>query len=601
MKLQLSNVLIQNFRSIKKQSFDVKPLTVFVGENDSGKSNLLRALNLFFNGETDRGKRIDFDEDCNFDHRPNRRAREITVTLTFDLPATYHETNGELLEWTKRWREEGIREDHYVGYRNRTNRLGRNVWEQLDIPTRSRVHSLLKKIQYEYVPAVKDQGYFDQLQGRLYDTIATVAEEEFRTASSSFEEAIQSHLQDLTTEIRDAIGLDTNLSLPKDLSHVFERLEFLSTENDISLNKRGDGIKARHIPLLLKFMAEQNLALLDKGGVPSTTIWGYEEPENNLEFKNAIRAAEAFVTYVMDGTAQILLTTHSPAFYHFPATEGIEEISQRSFVHQSTSETGTTVEEIGDTLDDEMGTLSVVTPLLKNVIEQVRATDRNKSEAQRIADNQQSPVYVEGTTDHLLIRKAIDVFSPENAEKISVETKGYGAGDNYVYDMLATWGERRKHHPEWPKAIGIVDNDKGEDEDELGSTAALPGNHCKLFRHTAPKNLHGVFKQPIHCPITLERFYPREIWEEADKKNWLEDRPPSKILKPSVLDEVLRGEKRIEDFIDEEWSIFVCKEVKQGKKVKLATQIADLSDAEFRMTLVNFEPIVEKIVKYLFE
>ena len=47
----IKSIEITNFRSFKKATKKLKPseLNIFVGQNDQGKSNLLRALNLFFN------------------------------------------------------------------------------------------------------------------------------------------------------------------------------------------------------------------------------------------------------------------------------------------------------------------------------------------------------------------------------------------------------------------------------------------------------------------------------------------------------------------------------------------------------------------------
>ena len=39
---------IKNFRSIRNLSISPAEFSVFVGKNDCGKSNILRALNLFF-------------------------------------------------------------------------------------------------------------------------------------------------------------------------------------------------------------------------------------------------------------------------------------------------------------------------------------------------------------------------------------------------------------------------------------------------------------------------------------------------------------------------------------------------------------------------
>lgn len=47
--MSIETIRIRNFRSLREVLIDAKALTVFVGCNDEGKSNLLRALDLFFN------------------------------------------------------------------------------------------------------------------------------------------------------------------------------------------------------------------------------------------------------------------------------------------------------------------------------------------------------------------------------------------------------------------------------------------------------------------------------------------------------------------------------------------------------------------------
>lgn len=44
---KIRSIIIKNFRSIADVEVDAKDLTIIVGDNDSGKSNILRALNSF--------------------------------------------------------------------------------------------------------------------------------------------------------------------------------------------------------------------------------------------------------------------------------------------------------------------------------------------------------------------------------------------------------------------------------------------------------------------------------------------------------------------------------------------------------------------------
>lgn len=46
-QVKITEISIKNFRSIVNMNIDVEQLNMFVGLNDVGKSNVLKALNLF--------------------------------------------------------------------------------------------------------------------------------------------------------------------------------------------------------------------------------------------------------------------------------------------------------------------------------------------------------------------------------------------------------------------------------------------------------------------------------------------------------------------------------------------------------------------------
>lgn len=46
--LRIKQIRIKNFRSIVDLDINVDKMNIFVGLNDAGKSNILKALNLFF-------------------------------------------------------------------------------------------------------------------------------------------------------------------------------------------------------------------------------------------------------------------------------------------------------------------------------------------------------------------------------------------------------------------------------------------------------------------------------------------------------------------------------------------------------------------------
>nr|WP_321269626.1 AAA family ATPase [uncultured Tolumonas sp.] len=84
--MKISKLVIENFRSYKKQEINVSDYNCFIGANSSGKSTIINALNLFFrensNSQTDL---IKLSED-DFHHKNTDEPIKIVVTFT-DLSA----------------------------------------------------------------------------------------------------------------------------------------------------------------------------------------------------------------------------------------------------------------------------------------------------------------------------------------------------------------------------------------------------------------------------------------------------------------------------------------------------------------------------------
>lgn len=75
--MKISSISIFNFRSIKEAQFDCSDFNTFVGQNNSGKTNLFEAIEFFYNGISKGTSLTDiaFDRDTN---------NEIVVELSFE-------------------------------------------------------------------------------------------------------------------------------------------------------------------------------------------------------------------------------------------------------------------------------------------------------------------------------------------------------------------------------------------------------------------------------------------------------------------------------------------------------------------------------------
>ncbi len=514
------------------------------------------------------------------------------------MPDTYRVTNGDYVVWERRWRDEGMVYDEYVGKRQVPGPRGGAGLETVDIPDRSNVHALLRNINFVYVPAVKDLEYFSELRASIYDVIAEVADREFRGSSRNFEQAISDQMVDLTDQITTSLGFRSRLALPKDLSHIFESLDFLSDGQNISLDARGDGVKARHIPLILKFMADKKRGLQVRGAQPHNFIWGYEEPENNLELSSCVELADQFWGFVDQGISQILLTTHSPVFYNIHRKDGDRITCHHIF--REIEEDGTKqAEELGD-LDERMGTTALFAPMVTDIEDKVRRQERARAEVEELVVANRGKLFVEGPSDKLIIDKALAVFAPERVADIDVETRN-SAGINYVIDMLQSWRSRAKHHPDLPRAAGLLDSDP-EAKAAIKQWNEVPGNvlSAKCFNLPMPPHLLPAIQAGFQIPVVLECMYDRAAWDWASEHQHLKARHVPTVMPAALNNQIVNGETTLDDHLHDDWGIFVKQEFAQAGKGPMARYISRQQDDAFQLRLPFLEPLVTQIVNYLF-
>lgn len=570
MPVKIRRIEITNFRSIQKMVIDSARLQIIVGNNDAGKSNILRALNLFFNSQTNPGESFNFSTDYNVyaankNAKSSKKAKEIKIKLLLDIPSSYHMTNGDLIEWERSWRSSGLHNENIQGIKLHNGPRGGRTIEKQEIPARSNVRQLLNNIKYVYIPAIKDKEYIAKLRSEIYFVVNAVFNENFSDSSKAFEMSIAENLHELTKEISESLGFNSKISLPRDLSNLFGNLDFLN-EMKISLDERGDGIKARHIPLILKYIAEKTKTLQARGNPPYTFIWGYEEPENNLELTSSIKLALQFKIFVPDPVSQLFITTHSPAFYNLSKKDSTVSCI---FIEKDQSDITCCDDELA-VLDDKMGVMELLLPY----IEEVKSRIENIESVSQLGD-EKAVIYVEGTSDQIIIKKAIEVFIPERVNSIDIITKNYSAGVNYVCDMLKAYFHMHKHHQNKYKCVGILDADEDgkRAKKELGHIQDF-GKSVKCFTLRPTQDVLKAKKDGYEIPGVLESNYPISMWQDELERNKLEKRTDMiEILTPKKNNQLIQsGIKLSDDLEGKDYKIKVEYSVPKERKIPLANK-----------------------------
>lgn len=582
--MNIKSIKIKNFRSIKEASVKFKRLNIFVGENDSGKSNVLRAIDLFFN--EGRSYSLDWNQDfCAFAKVAKKKAPEIEIVLTLK-PAANFKIQDEII-WTKVWRQEGIKKDEMLHPGRRAVRAQTNKF----VVQASRV-------RYDYVPAIKGEAYFSELLGTMYDMLERTVETQLRDAAGQFTMAVNSHTQSIIEELMQRLGLESTIELPPDLRTLFERLDFRSTHQNefFSLSQRGDGVKVRHVPIILRWLAKQAEVLKAPGSPGIISVWGYEEPENNLELSRCQRQAAEFLED--SEKIQTFITTHSPAFYSIARTAAKEKVAlfgvQKEDDGCLSIITETDPLNISD-LDTSMGLMPLLAPHYDAVTKELSQLQQRQKD---LPDLSRSTIFVEGPTDKKILTAALNGLYPNLMTEIAIVSKnGLGGGHNWVKDQLIAWA----HSSPQAVAIGLFDADKDAQQScKQANLLEKVSDSPKAKTHTLDKSqsLISCFAQNFKVPFAIEEIFD-SCWEHAEEKGWLEDRPNLGAIYLRDYTSMSFDQHLDNSDTSDIEKCLIRKKVKAHKKVAFANFIVGKIESETEGILDEISPTITELVEKL--
>ena len=323
----INSIRIKYFRSILNTTrgnikyLPTSDLNIIVGSNDAGKSNYLRALNLFFNNETDANKVFNFHNDFSYQRQGVRREESrVEIELIIEPPKKQNFKNEGNIKWTKIWKDGSTKPEEYFEYINGFKFTANYT---------SSYYKWLKKIKFKYIPAIKTKEYFDNLLYNLYD----VLQKDTKQLENDFNSQVKLKTNEISNQINTRLNIESILQFTGSFRELFNSMKFGSIDGKYMLDQMGDGVKVRHIPIILQNIADEELKETRNREPIANTIWGFEEPENNLEFLSAKKLADTFLEYIenihfenkshakYDEGIQIFITTHSPIFYTISNTE----------------------------------------------------------------------------------------------------------------------------------------------------------------------------------------------------------------------------------------------------------------------------------------
>jgi len=453
----------------------------------------------------------------------------------------------------------------------------------------SSVGRFLNKLSFQYIPAVRGKDIFQHYLNELHDALIDDEKAGVRSASDQLISAINTSTLDMSEKVMTGIGVDSSIQVPKDLRDLFSALDFSTKYStyDVPLQKRGDGIQARHIPFILDFIARHS---------KKHHIWAYEEPENSLEMGKAFDLAAQFKQDFSQDN-QIYLTTHSPAFYDLAG-----EHVNKWMIFPQTNEDGILMTDARPLnehhpVDEAMGIASLISDRAKELYHEISELSQAKIDLDsQVAAATRPQVFVEGPSDKIILDMAYNkLFNGEcfcefhpagGASKITSYMKSLK--DLISYDGVPV--------------IGLYDNDSAGREgfNRFANMHNVSGSGFKIIKKDRvycgklpiPSELQQISEAAgIQVPLPIEFMFPASVINDAIAAGVLvvEDRMTC------LRDDEFSIPANLSDVLSErlpETHSYLARKVNDGSKMAFAATVETLDIEHWSAFTELFETLL---------
>ncbi len=365
--MKIKTITIHNFRSIKLQAFDLLSYSLLVGANNSGKTNIIDALRIFYEKE-----KFDNNDFPKFKTDDQESWIEIEFHLTDDefagLKEEYKQKNNTLKvrKYLKHPQRVKSNQSNIYGYEK--GELSNNIFYGAKNISEAKLGDVI------YIPEVAKVDEYTKLSGpsAFRDTLNFVVKkvvknsQTFDTLSKSFTEfndkfkadaskdgiSIQSFIDDVNKEIENwdvAFGVNINEIKPEEIvknlvSHYLMDKQIEGQE--MPIDSFGQGLQRHLIYTLIKLSAKYKDGPVKKEKKefsPDFTLILFEEPEAFLHPSQQEILNQSLGNLSKENNQQVLISTHSSHFVskninNLPSILKLYKKNGETQIHQITTE-----------------------------------------------------------------------------------------------------------------------------------------------------------------------------------------------------------------------------------------------------------------------
>lgn len=498
--MKIKHIHIENFRSLRKIDICPNNLCAFVGENNAGKSNILRALNLVL-GETWPTARSLNDTDF-FNNDKNN---PILIEIYFDN----NNENVEKMFFKAELANGDLKAELKMNYAG-----GSKPYYVKS--------ELREKFGILYIKATRDLEYhLGQSSWTLMGKIGRLLNEEF---SNGVEADDKREMETLYSSIKDKLSISKFKNLETGLKEALSS-QLLRVEHDVSLDfqhfdplnyyktlqlipkelgeikdigQLGDGMK--NMILLALFRAYAST-------FPGTSMIAIEEPEIYLHPQSR-RSLYILLKQLSDGGTQIFYSTHSAEFVELEYFDDIcvvrkEKVDDGLY---STSVKQVSPTEFISKRREETGLNNIIESSMRQFLKNISDSETNKAFFSRFI------VLVEGNTEKWSLpvyAKKLDFdFDKQCIEVVAVR------GKSQIETFYSLYQEFK--FPTY--VIFDGDKDKGRDDGKLNRklTKLLKGAEIN-WPETEITNNYAIFENDFESELQKHLPTYDKLKQEATK------------------------------------------------------------------------------------
>lgn len=301
--MKLSSITINSFRSIKEATITIGDLTAIVGENNAGKSAILRAINCFFNYD---------EEESSFKTKSHQYSpRSLTrITLHFtDIPNGVFENvqNNELTV---------LFEYNYSKHRRSIYYL---VNDNQIVTSTELIIKIKEHIDYIYIKANRgdddldwssNNSFFKEIVSRYLSELTQKRDslsKKAREAANSIKPLMNKFCRQLSEmnmlSKSETFAIDHKNEIDYSIFLQSLVLSICTNNTKIDISDFGSGIKSVTVIALYRLLAKiKNVSI----------ILAIEEPETNLHPQAQKKLIASLKNNRQDYETQAIFATHSP-------------------------------------------------------------------------------------------------------------------------------------------------------------------------------------------------------------------------------------------------------------------------------------------------